>query len=149
MIETTETQQANDIAESDSMDAIAESPTVSDSTPETEPETFSADYVKSLREEAAAHRVKAKRTDEANARLVQALAQADGRLIESSELTFTDDLIDESGIVSSEKVRAAIDALIAAKPYLASRRPVTPIAQGVQQQVPETPGLFQLIRERA
>lgn len=149
MIETTETQQANDIAESVTMDATEETPTVSDSTPETEPETFSADYVKSLREEAAAHRVKAKRTDEANARLVQALAQADGRLIESSELTFTDDLIDESGIVSSEKVRAAIDALIAAKPYLASRRPVTPITQGVQQQVPETPGLFQLIRERA
>lgn len=116
---------------------------------EIEPETFSADYVKTLREEAASHRVKAKRTDEANARLLQALAQADGRLIEAGELAFTGDLIDDDGIVDGVKVTAAIDALIAAKPYLSSRRPTMPIAQGVQTTVPETPGLFALIRERA
>ena len=120
-----------------------------ESAPEVEPETFSAEYVKTLREEAAAHRVKAKRTDEANARLVQALAKADGRLIESSELIFSDELIDDQGIVSDDKVRAAIDSLIQAKPYLASRRPSTPMVQGVQLQVPDTPGLFTLIRERA
>lgn len=114
-----------------------------------EPETFSADYVKTLRDEAASHRVKAKRTDEANARLLQALAQADGRLIEASELAFTSDLIDDDGIVDGGKVTAAIDALILVKPYLASRRPTMPIAQGVQTQLPETPGLFTLIRERA
>lgn len=117
--------------------------------PEVEPDTFSAEYVKTLREEAAAHRVKAKRTDEANARLVQALAKADGRLIESSELMFSDELIDDQGIVSDDKVRAAIDSLIQAKPYLASRRPSTPMVQGVQPQLPDTSGLFTLIRERA
>jgi len=56
---------------------------------------------------------------------------------------------DDDGIVDGVKVTAAIDALIAMKPYLASRRPTMPIAQGVQTQVPETPGLFALIRERA
>ena len=121
----------------------------SESLTEIEPETFSAEYVKTLREEAASHRVKAKRTDQANARLLQALAQADGRLIESSELAFTGDLIDDDGIVDGGKVTAAIDALVASKPYLASRRPTMAIAQGVQTQVPETQGLFALIRERA
>ena len=129
--------------------SVEQIPTDTEPTPEIEPESFSAEYVKTLREEAASQRVKAKRTDEANARLLQALAQADGRLIEANELAFTDDLIDEVGIVDSVKVTAAIDRLIQSKPYLASRRPTMPIAQGVQTQLPETPGLFTLIRERA
>jgi hypothetical protein len=135
--------------ESTTAQSVEQIPTDTEPTPETEPTSFSAEYVKTLREEAASQRVKAKRTDEANARLLQALAQADGRLIEANELAFTDDLIDEVGIVDSVKVTAAIDALIQSKPYLASRRPTMPIAQGVQTQLPETPGLFTLIRERA
>jgi hypothetical protein len=135
--------------ESTTAQSVEQIPTDTEPTPEVEPASFSAEYVRTLREEAASQRVKAKRTDEANARLLQALAQADGRLIEANELAFTDDLIDEVGIVDSVKVTAAIDALIQAKPYLASRRPTMPITQGVQTQLPETPGLFTLIRERA
>ncbi len=37
-------------------------------TGETEPETFDREYVQKLRDEAAGHRVKAKRTDALNAR---------------------------------------------------------------------------------
>jgi hypothetical protein len=135
----------------------AETPTQeSDPTPadlpaqvESESETFTLDYVKQLRDEAAANRVKAKRTDEANVRLVQALAAADGRLIEASELAYSEALTDDDGIVTGEKVSAAIDALIASKPYLSSRRPTVPIVQGVQPQIPDAPGLFTLIRERS
>ena len=148
MSDTTNTIE-NVTEDSTTAQSVEQIPTDTEPAPETEPASFSAEYVKTLREEAASQRVKAKRTDEANARLLQALAQADGRLIEANELAFTDDLIDEVGIVDSVKVTAAIDRLIQAKPYLASRRPTMPIAQGVQTQLPETPGLFTLIRERA
>jgi hypothetical protein len=146
MINNTETPT---IEESTPLEIVEDASSDLDLSTDVEAETFSAEYVKTLREEAASHRVKAKRTDEANVRLLQALAQADGRLIEAGELAFTSDLIDDDGIVDGAKVTAAIDALIAMKPYLASRRPTMTIAQGVQTQVPETPGLFALIRERA
>lgn len=113
------------------------------------PETFSADYVRDLREEAAAHRVKAKRVDDANARLVAAYATADGRLVDVEALTMSDDILDDDGLVDPAKVTAAIADLIAAKPYLASRKPTTPLPQGVREDVPTMPGLFDLIRERA
>lgn len=113
------------------------------------PETFSADYVRDLREEAAAHRVKAKRVDDANARLVAAYATADGRLVDVEALTMSDDMLDDDGLVDPEKVGQAIADLIAAKPYLASRKPTTPLPQGVREDVPTMPGLFDLIRERA
>jgi hypothetical protein len=148
MSDTTNTIE-NIAEEPTTAQSVEQIPTDTEPAPEIEPESFSAEYVKTLREEAASQRVKARRTDEANARLLQALAQADGRLIEAGELAFTSDLIDDDGIVDGGKVTAAIDALIAAKPYLSSRRPTMPIAQGVQTQLPETPGLFTLIRERA
>lgn len=113
------------------------------------PESFSADYVRDLREEAAAHRVKAKRVDDANARLVAAYATADGRLVDVEALTMSEDMLDDDGLVDPAKVTAAIADLIAAKPYLASRKPTTPLPQGVREDVPTTPGLFDLIRERA
>ena len=113
------------------------------------PESFSADYVRDLREEAAAHRVKAKRVDDANARLVAAYATADGRLVDVEALTMSGDMLDDDGLVDPEKVAGAIADLIAAKPYLASRKPTTPLPQGVREDVPTMPGLFDFIRERA
>lgn len=121
-----------------------------DASPEatSEPDTYSADYVRELRAENAERRLKAKRVDEANARLARAYAQQDGRLIESNELAYGDHLLDDDGLVDPAKVTAAIDALLQSKPYLASQRPLQPIAQGVRQDVPEQPGLFSLLRER-
>jgi len=113
------------------------------------PETFSADYVRDLREEAAAHRVKAKRIDDANARLVAAYAQADGRLVDVEALAMGEDMLDDDGLVDPAKVTDAIGELIAAKPYLASRKPTTPLPQGVREDAPTVPGLFDFIRQRA
>ena len=139
------------IDNSPEIDAQADAPADEQLDPATEeaPESFSADYVRDLREEAAAHRVKAKRVDDANARLVAAYATADGRLVDVEALTMSEDMLDEEGLVDPAKVTAAIGDLIAAKPYLASRKPTTPLPQGVREDVPTTPGLFDLIRERA
>ena len=112
------------------------------------PESFSADYVRDLREEAAAHRIKAKRIDDANARLVTAYATADGRLVDVEALALSEDMLDDNGLVDPEKVTAAIANLITAKPYLESRKPTTPLPQGVREDVPTTPGLFDFIRQR-
>ena len=133
------------------IDAQAEPPADEQLDPAAEeaPESFSADYVRDLREEAAAHRVKAKRVDDANARLVAAYAIADGRLVDVEALTMSGDMLDDDGLVDPEKVAGAIADLIAAKPYLASRKPTTPLPQGVREDVPTMPGLFDFIRERA
>jgi hypothetical protein len=111
-------------------------------------DTFSAEYVAQLREESAAHRVKAKRIDSANDRLVAAYAAADGRLVDVEALTFDEALLDGDGLVDRAKVADAIAALIEAKPYLASRTPATVLPQGVRADAPAAPGLFDLIRQR-
>lgn len=126
----------------------AETTPVAPSEATSEPDTYSADYVRELRAENAERRLKAKRVDDANSRLARAYAQQDGRLIESSELAYGEHLLDDDGLVDPAKVTAAIDALLQAKPYLASQRPLQPIAQGVREDVPDQPGLFSLLRER-
>jgi hypothetical protein len=123
-------QQGADIAEAEQVD------------------TFSAEYVTQLREESAAHRVKAKRIDSANDRLVAAYAAADGRLVDVEALAFDEALLDGDGLVDRAKVVDAIAALIEAKPYLASRTPATVLPQGVRADAPAAPGLFDFIRDR-
>lgn len=134
-------------------DQVADPEPVADEVTDTdqaadEADTFSAEYVKQLREEAAAHRIKAKRTDEANERMVRAVAQMDGRLINADEVTLTDAMLDDDGIADPTKVREVIGELIAAKPYLAKRTPTTPLPMGVRQEIEPPPSLFQMVRER-
>lgn len=116
-------------------------------TAETE-QTFSADYVKALREEAASHRVKAKRIDDANQRLLRSLVEVDGRLINPDDLPLSADLLDDDGLTDKVKVQAAIQALLDARPYLARRTPTTPLPQGVRQDVEQAPSLFGLVKAR-
>jgi hypothetical protein len=115
---------------------------------ESEPETFSADYVKALREEAASHRVKAKKITDANERLVRTMIEMDGRLINPDDLPVSDEMLDEDGIADSRKVQEAIQSLLDDRPYLARRTPRAPLPQGVRQDVEQTPSLFSLVRER-
>jgi len=110
--------------------------------------TFSADYVKELRDEAASHRIKAKRVDDANLKLARALVEIDGRLVNPEEFTVTDELLDDNGIVDSIKVQAAIAELVTSKPYLSKSKAITPITQGMQTEMESTPSLFALVRER-
>lgn len=145
MIEPTQTPPPGieaDITEPESTDTT-------ETIPDDDSATFTADYVKALREESAGHRIKAKRIDEANHRLLRSVAESDGRLINVDELGATDDLLDDDGIIDPIKVRDAIGALIESKPYLATRRPLTGIPQGVQGRITDMPSLFNLVAERS
>ncbi len=114
-------------------------------TGDTEPESFDREYVQKLRDEAAGHRVKAKRTDALNARLATAQAALTGKLADPTDLPFTDNLLDDDGLVDEDKVRAAVDDLVKRKPHLAARRPTGNVGQGAR---PETAtfGLAELLR---
>lgn len=96
-----------------------------DDTPD-EAETFPRDYVVKLREENAKYRQRAADRDQIAERLHTALVAATGRLQDATDLPFDDDHIDDP-----DKMVAAIDALLAAKPHLASRKPAGNIGQGV------------------
>ncbi len=100
--------------------------------PAGEPDTFGREYVQQLRDEAAGHRVKAKRVDALAARLVTAHAAATGRLADPSDLPYDEALCDEDGVPDEQRVRAAVDELLERKPHLASRRPVGDVGQGAR-----------------
>ena len=113
-----------------------------------EAQTFDQVYVDNLRREAGEHRMKAKRVDEANARLAASYAASTGRLVDVDAFAYTEDLLGEDGVVDRDKVTAAVEQLVTAKPYLAARAPLAPITQGIQPEAPRAPGLFDLINAR-
>ncbi len=125
--------------------STAEAPST---TVDTEPETFDREYVQKLRDEAAGHRVKAKRTDALNARLATAQAALTGKLADPTDLPYDDALLDDDGLVDEDKVRAAVDALIERKPHLAARRPTGNVGQGARPETPEI-GLAAMLRRGA
>ena len=116
--------------------------------PTEEPETFDREYVQKLRDEAASHRVRAKRADALAAALVTAQAAATGKLADPTDLPYSDDLLDDDGLVDHDMVRAAVDDLIARKPHLARRRPRGDVGQGARPEVDEI-GLGALLRRGA
>ncbi len=99
---------------------------------EAAPEVFDREYVQKLREEAAGHRVRAKRADALAAALVSAQAALTGKLADPTDLAYSDDLLDDNGLVDEGKVRAAVDALLERKPHLAARRVVGDVGQGAR-----------------
>ena len=113
-----------------------------------EPRTFDATYVERLRTEAAQARVKAKRADALARQVVEAYVSGEGRLHDPADLAWSDDFLDEHGLVDTVKVRAAIDQLVERKPYLAARRPVEPHPQGARPE-PARVNLAAILRERA
>lgn len=90
-------------------------------------ETFDREYVSKLRSEAAKARTRAKVADDYAQRLHTALVTADGRLADPADLPFSED-----HLTDHEKLTAAIDALLEAKPHFRSRKPAagTDIGQG-------------------
>lgn len=119
-----------------------------DTEPADQARTFDATYVERLRTEAAQARVKAKRADALARQVVEAYVTGDGRLHDASDLAYSEEYLDDEGMVDTAKVRAAIDALIERKPYLAARRPVEPIAQGARPE-PVSVNLANILRARA
>jgi hypothetical protein len=127
-------------------DPTEEPPTVSDET--VEQETFDRAYVQKLRDEAAGHRVKAKRADGLAAALVTAQAALTGRMADPTDLPYDEELLDDDGLVDNDKVTAAVEDLLRRKPHLAARRPHGDVGQGARPESSEV-GLASLLRRGA
>lgn len=106
-------------------------------------ETFPRDYVVKLRDENAKYRQRAQDRDEIATRLHTALVAATGRLADPSDLPFADEHLSDP-----EALTAAVDALLQAKPHLASRKPSGDIGQGVSG-VSDTFSLSGLLKNNA
>lgn len=118
--ETAETSATEEPPETSDDENVADETTEDD-----EPETFTREYVKKLREEAATARVKAKDRDDLAQRLHTVLVAATGRLADPTDLPYS-----EEHLADEQALTTAIDELIARKPHLADRRPVGDIGQG-------------------
>jgi len=105
-------------------------PGTADDETEPEPETFPREYVAKLRDEAAKYRQRAAKTDDLAQRLHTALVSATGRLADPSDLPY-----DEAHLDDLDALTAAVDALLVAKPHLASRRPMGNVGQGASGDV--------------
>lgn len=113
------------------------------------PKTYDEAYVKTLRDEAAANRVKAKRTEEAETRLRElAIAQAvSGILTDSTDLGWSDDYADENGWPDADKIRTAAEELVDRKPHLG--RPTGDVGQGRHTEQDDSVSLTGLLRAGA
>jgi hypothetical protein len=99
-------------------------PGVNAGDPPGEPKTYDETYVQNLRDEAASHRVKAKRAADAETRLHElSIAQAvSGILVSPDDLNWSDEYTDEHGWPDEAKIIAAAEELVARKPHLARVR---------------------------
>lgn len=90
-----------------------------------EPDMFPRQVVEDLRKENGKYRQRAQQTDALAARLHTELVRATGRLADPTDLPFDAEHLDDP-----DKLVAAIDELLEAKPHLATRRPTGDIGQG-------------------
>lgn len=88
-------------------------------------QTFTAEYVRKLREEAAAQRVKAKRADDLAQEVFRLRVAATGRLADPTDLAY-----DEALLEDEEALSGAIDDLLTARPHYAARRAAGSVGQG-------------------
>jgi hypothetical protein len=88
-------------------------------------ETFPREYVEELRRENGRYRQRAQAADDLANRLHGALVAATGRLQDPTDLTYDSAHLDDATALDS-----AIDALLTAKPHLASRKVFGNIGQG-------------------
>jgi hypothetical protein len=112
-------------------------------------QTFDREYVEKLRRSEAGYRQRARRADALGAALVTSYAELTGKLADASDLPYSDELCDEHGVPDEQKVRAAVDDLLARKPHLASRRPAGDVGQGARVGEPDGVSLAGLLRAGA
>lgn len=119
--QTTEDARISDATKTDVADELDQT----DPTDEPEqPQTFDAEYVTKLRDEAAKYRTKAKDRDALAQRLHAALVAADGRLQDPSDLNFDEAHLDGTAL------QDAITDLVTRKPHLAARKVAGDVGQG-------------------
>lgn len=131
---------SNATPEGDIADATPEG---SQQDPAEDAEVFPREYVEKLRQENGRYRQRAGEADQLAERLHTELVRATGRLADPTDLPFDADHIADAG-----KMVAAIDALIEAKPHLASRRPTGDIGQGNRGQGGGSFSLLQMLKDR-
>lgn len=98
--------------------------TQNEGTPENE--TFSREYVQSLREEAATYRTRAKNADTYREALWAERVKADGRLVDADDLPMGD-----ADPLDADAVSAAVSELIERKPHLKRREAAGVVGQGL------------------
>ena len=108
-------------------------------------DTFPRSYVEELRKENADHRTKAKaaedRAEQLAKRLHTALVTATGRLENPDDLPFDAEHLDDTG-----KLTAALDALLADRPYIAKRVVKGDAGQGNRGSADGGVNLLELLR---
>ncbi|AYJ07465.1 hypothetical protein DBO90_01975 [Mycobacterium avium] len=108
-------------------------------------DVFPRTYVEDLRKESAGYRDKAKQAEErADAlakRLHQELVTATGRLENPADLAFDAEHLDDA-----DKLSAAIDALLADRPYFAKRKVSGDAGQGPRGGAPAEVDLLGMLR---
>lgn len=105
---------------------------------EVEDRTYTAAEYKAIQDEAAQRRIKARETEEKNAKLAQRLVDttiaSTCKLLQDPDdlLVYVklDDLLDDEGLPDEHKILQAEADLLERKPHLKSRRPAEPIEQG-------------------
>lgn len=122
-IDTT-TEDAAEIDEAATTEDATEVDDAAD-TGDEDAETFPRSVVEKLRQENGKYRQRAAQADTYAERLHAELVRATGRLADPADLPF-----DAAHLDDAEALTAAVDALLADKPHLASRRPVGDIGQG-------------------
>lgn len=120
------------------------SPAEPETVQETEPETFPADVVHKLRDEAARYRTRAKDRDDLAQQLFTAKVAATGRLADPTDLPYDEGLLNDSAALDE-----AVEELIHAKPHLASRRPTGSVGQGPRSGDAGAVDLASMLRARA
>ena len=111
---------------------------------ETEPDTFPREYVEELRQENARYRTEAKAAETLAGRLHTELVRATGKLADPTDLPF-----DAEHLEDPEKLSAAVNALIEAKPHLKARRIVGDVGQGGRGSAEAGVNLLGMLRSRA
>lgn len=108
-----------------------------------ESETFPREVVEKLRQENGKYRQRARQADALATRLHTELVRATGRLADPTDLPYSED-----HLADAEKMVAAIDELLEAKPHLATRRPSGDIGQGNRGGAAQPFSLLDMLKER-
>lgn len=114
-----------------------------DATEIDEPDTFPRSVVEKLRKENAGYREKARKAETYARELFYARVAATGRLADADDLPFDAALLDDH-----DALTAAVDALVARKPHLASRTPRGDVGAGALSEDAATVDLAGILRSR-
>ena len=129
-------------ADQEQDEQLDEQPDSQDGETEEQQQTFDRAYVEKLRKESANYRDKAKRAQELEQRLHNALVAKDGRLADPADLEFDPDHLDNPEALSN-----AISTLVAKKPGLRAQRLSGDVGAGVREKPkPPTTDLLSIMK---